>query len=121
MSIPFVWPEHEEPYDFARYTSFGISHVLNAAGYEIVEMRKTTTQILAIFQLLIACLFQTRPRVRALRYLRQLCIIFPITVVAYVVDALLPTSFRCYCNLIVLARKSAQQKAATAPGWPCNR
>lgn len=28
FSVPFAWSEHEEPFDFARYTSFGISHVL---------------------------------------------------------------------------------------------
>ena len=28
ISIPFVWDEHEAPYDFARYTSFGIKSIL---------------------------------------------------------------------------------------------
>ena len=26
--VPFVWDEHEAPYDFARYSSFGLIHLL---------------------------------------------------------------------------------------------
>ena len=28
ITVPFVWEEHEAPYDFARYTSFGIKYLL---------------------------------------------------------------------------------------------
>ena len=54
ISIPFAWDEHEIPYDFARYTSFGITHILNKNNFEVVKLTKTTTYILAVFQMLIA-------------------------------------------------------------------
>ena len=48
ISIPFVWNEHEIPYDFARYTSFGITHILSKNGFQVTDLRKTTTYFLAI-------------------------------------------------------------------------
>lgn len=105
ISVPFAWNEHETPYDFARYTSFGISHILRSADYEIVEIRKTTTYLLTVFQMFIVYLMQIGPRSRVLRYLRQICILFPCTLIAYVVDALLPKRYEYYCNIVLLARK----------------
>jgi SAM-dependent methyltransferase len=38
-TIPFFWHLHEEPRDFYRYTKFGITHLFESVGYEIVELR----------------------------------------------------------------------------------
>ena len=37
MTVPFVWDEHEQPYDYARYSSFGLNHILTENGFEIIE------------------------------------------------------------------------------------
>ncbi|MEO6133547.1 MAG: class I SAM-dependent methyltransferase [Ginsengibacter sp.] len=34
---PFVWPLHEEPYDFFRFTKHGFKYILEKAGFEMVE------------------------------------------------------------------------------------
>jgi len=52
LTMPFVWDEHEQPYDFARYSSFGIKALLEKHGFIIVEQRKSTDDIRVIFQLL---------------------------------------------------------------------
>lgn len=41
ITVPFVWDEHEQPYDYGRYTSYGLKHLVCAAGFEILEYRKT--------------------------------------------------------------------------------
>ncbi|MBL4699825.1 MAG: class I SAM-dependent methyltransferase, partial [Phycisphaeraceae bacterium] len=33
LTVPFVWDEHEQPFDFARYSSFGLKAVLENAGF----------------------------------------------------------------------------------------
>ena len=38
LTVPLVWPLHEEPYDFFRYTPHGLRHLLTAAGFEIVSI-----------------------------------------------------------------------------------
>jgi len=52
MTVPFVWDEHEQPYDYARYSSFGLKHILSENGFEIVEHRKSNNGLEVIFQLI---------------------------------------------------------------------
>jgi len=35
LSAPLFYPEHEQPYDFYRYTRFGFSYLLERAGFEV--------------------------------------------------------------------------------------
>jgi SAM-dependent methyltransferase len=35
LSAPLFYDEHEEPYDYYRYTQFGLRHLLEAAGFEV--------------------------------------------------------------------------------------
>jgi SAM-dependent methyltransferase len=35
LTAPLFYPEHEQPYDFYRYTSFGLRHRLECAGFEV--------------------------------------------------------------------------------------
>jgi SAM-dependent methyltransferase len=116
ISIPFAWEEHEIPYDFARYTSYGIAHLVGKNGFEISEVTKTTTYVLAIFQMAIAYLNQyVLPKGRVIGRLARLMVIFPLNVTALLLDRLLPRRFEYFCNSIVLAKKSAQSNHATFP------
>lgn len=38
LSCPMYWPLHEEPYDFFRFTKYGLAHLLENAGFESVEI-----------------------------------------------------------------------------------
>lgn len=38
MSVPHLSRLHEEPYDFYRYTHYGLRHLFEGAGFEIVEL-----------------------------------------------------------------------------------
>jgi len=37
VSTPFVWPLHEEPRDFFRFSPHALRYLLDAAGFEIVD------------------------------------------------------------------------------------
>lgn len=39
LTCPGTWPHHEEPYDFYRYTRFGLEHLLAGAGFRVVELK----------------------------------------------------------------------------------
>ena len=58
ISVPFAWHEHEAPYDFGRYTSFGMTHILREHGFQVIEYNKTTTHFLTICQLFVSYLVQ---------------------------------------------------------------
>jgi SAM-dependent methyltransferase len=38
LSQPFYFEEHEQPYDFYRYTQFGLTHLLTTTGYAVEEV-----------------------------------------------------------------------------------
>lgn len=107
ISIPFAWEEHEIPYDFARYTSYGMRRLLEDRGYEVIDLQKTTTQVLAVFQLFIAYLhLHVLPAKGIWSVPFRLLLTFPITILAYVMNAVLPRSDRFFCNLVILAKKT---------------
>lgn len=39
LSAPLFYQEHEQPYDFYRYTQFGLKYMLERNGFKILEMR----------------------------------------------------------------------------------
>jgi SAM-dependent methyltransferase len=40
FTVPFIWDEHEQPYDFARYSSFGLKSLFAKNGFKICDNRK---------------------------------------------------------------------------------
>jgi SAM-dependent methyltransferase len=39
LTTPQIWHLHEEPYDFFRFTRYGLTHLCSGAGLEVVEIR----------------------------------------------------------------------------------
>jgi SAM-dependent methyltransferase len=37
-TAPFFYEEHEQPYDFYRYTQFAWRHLLNKAGFDVIRL-----------------------------------------------------------------------------------
>lgn len=106
ISVPFAWDEHEVPYDCARYTSFGVEYVLRESGFEIIEIRKSSTYVLAIAQLAIAYLSQhVLPSKKGFRHFFQVVVIFPLTLMAYGLNRIFPKRYEFFCNSVVFARK----------------
>ena len=52
VTIPFAWPEHEQPHDFARYTTFGLKNLLERNGFRVILQKKTGGYLLALVQML---------------------------------------------------------------------
>lgn len=41
ITLPFLYPIHDAPYDFQRYTSFGLQREVAAAGMRVVRLEHT--------------------------------------------------------------------------------
>lgn len=57
MTVPFIWEEHEAPYDFGRYSSFGLKSILEKHSFEVVCYEKSVSGVPAIIQLFLASIF----------------------------------------------------------------
>lgn len=51
FTVPFIWDEHEQPYDFARYSSFGLAHLFGKNGFSIIKSRKYLCDLRLLFLL----------------------------------------------------------------------
>jgi SAM-dependent methyltransferase len=48
VTVPFMWGEHEPPFDFRRFSSFGIRRVIEAAGFRVLRQDRLTRGVDAI-------------------------------------------------------------------------
>ncbi|SEL46319.1 class I SAM-dependent methyltransferase [Parapedobacter koreensis] len=108
VTLPFVWDEHEIPYDYARYTSFGIRHLLEQSGFIVLESRKTTNYVATICQMWIAYVYQhIFPKRKIFRIALTPFFITPLTLCALLLSALLPKNMNFFHNNILVVQKPA--------------
>jgi SAM-dependent methyltransferase len=105
LTVPFVWDEHEQPLDFARYSSFGLKVMLNEMGFEIKRRDKLASDFSVIVQLINAYLFKV-VHLKGRAYL-LFCIIVtgPINLMGTLLARVLPKNPDLYLDQVVLARK----------------
>lgn len=108
LTVPFSWDEHEQPFDYARYSSFGLKHLLTKNGFEIVSNIKSANNITAIFQLLNGYIYKKTLRTRPLKIFSTIFIIAPITMIGICLNLILPSNNDFYLDNIVLARKVSE-------------
>jgi SAM-dependent methyltransferase len=106
LTVPFAWDEHEQPHDFARYSSFGLRSVLERAGFAVEQERKSTADSRVLFQLFNAYLYKvTLTENRALNWAAMLLLMAPVNFVGIILGAILPRNRDLYLDNVILARK----------------
>ncbi len=119
LTCPFVWIEHEIPYDYARYTQFALKHELEKAGFEIVFFKKGGNFRTALAQLRTVywadfmsiktdVLMRKLPIFKPLRsffdFIQTLFIVF-LNITGLLGSLLFPNRIDMYLSNIVLAKK----------------
>jgi len=106
LTVPFVWDEHEIPYDFGRYTSFGMRHLLEKHGFEVVVSRKTSNYVETITQLWNAFLYQhVFPKHPYVRLILTACILAPTALLGLLLSKILPRNTNLYLDNVMVAQK----------------
>jgi SAM-dependent methyltransferase len=107
MSVPFVWDEHEQPHDYARYTSFGLCSLLERHGFVVVEHRKSVNDIRVVFQMLNGFIYKkTITKNNYLNLFVTLLLISPFNILGELLSKLLPENNDLYLDNVVLAKKT---------------
>ncbi len=57
LSTPQVWGLHEEPFDFYRFTRYGLAHLARASGLAVIEVRPTCGTFAMVGQRLVSFAF----------------------------------------------------------------
>ena len=103
ITIPFAWDQHEVPYDFARYTEWGLRHLLERHGFAVVVQEKSATYIETLAQMAVAYIYKHMPD-NALTKLVRLPFVATLFLFAALASKILPDNGNYYLNQIVLAR-----------------
>mgnify|MGYP001627193551 CR=1 FL=1 len=107
LTVPFVWDEHEQPFDYARYSSFGLKHLLEKNGFVIIEQRKSIQNIAVVFQLFIAYVYKiTKTPWFVSNVVLTTVLMMPLTLLGLILGWLLPKNRDLYLDNLILARKS---------------
>lgn len=109
LTVPFVWDEHEQPFDFARYSSFGLHHLADLAGFEVSYATRTLADTSLFTQLWLAYLHKTSRRLYPMIGKTLLAAAaFPLNLFGLASGKLLPRSPDLYLDNAMVWTKTAQ-------------
>ena len=78
ISIPFVYPVHELPFDYLRFTEFGIADMLIKSGFKAETIKKDSSTIETIAVLLnVYIVNNLMPKIRGIHYVYNALLCFP--------------------------------------------
>lgn len=104
LTVPFVWDEHEQPWDYARYSSFGLRSLLEQHGFRVVRQRKLMADFSLLLQLLIAYLYKvTLSRSPRLNLLVTVLLFGPLSLLGLVAGAVMPKNEDLFLDQLVIA------------------
>lgn len=108
ITIPFVFPEHEMPYDFRRLTANGVKQVLQETGFEVLDCYTYGSFYKVVNQLIIMYfhdLLYTKNKYFNL--LVNAIFIFPITFFTILLNPFILKNRSLYFGNVILAQKIA--------------
>ncbi len=112
ISIPFIWDEHEQPYDYARYSSFGLKYLLENHGFSVIKYRKSINDIRVIFQLINGYIYKNTVTQNAyLNLFMAIILMSPLNILGELLYRILPKNDDLYLDSVVLAKKRGSKWA----------
>lgn len=104
LTTPFAWGEHESPYDFGRYTCFGIRSIVERNGLSVQTVEKTNGSIQAINQLWLTYIdVRLLAPLGVLGKVMRVPVSAAINLTAIALARILPDDDTFYSNLVVHA------------------
>lgn len=112
FTFPFVWPEHEAPHDFARYTTYGAKHLFEQNGFRLIKLEKRLNFFQTMMQLWAAFFYyHLFPKSKLLKALLTPIFIAPINILARLLTPLMPKNNDLYgSNVFVLEKIKPAEK-----------
>ena len=106
ITVPFVWPEHELPYDFRRYTEAGIDKILSDNGFRTIAHNKIGTffeVIIQLWMMYLHDLFYVKNKYTNL--LINFIFISPFCLIGLLFSLIFPKRKSLYFGSVILAEK----------------
>jgi SAM-dependent methyltransferase len=108
LTVPFVWDEHEQPNDYARYSSFGLRALLEKQSFKVVQHNKIGADASILFQLTNAYLFKVTQNLPGIfQLLFTASVMALVNLMGIIARRLLPNNPDLFLDHIVLAEKAS--------------
>ncbi len=105
ITTPFMWEEHEMPYDYARYTTPALEFLYKKHGFKVIKHEKSGNYVQVIFQFILNYFKNILPQNKMLRHLILFPIIFIINASGVVFSFVLPKDQTAYFNNVFVLEK----------------
>lgn len=103
VTAPFIWGEHEVPYDFVRFTTYGIKKYLKEAGFKIINFYKDYEGFNAILKLVASEIVFGLNNKRGVRFYASYIVIF--LAIKFIEKILRIKAHRIYLTNQIIAEK----------------
>ncbi len=109
LTAPFLWQEHEQPYDYFRFTSYGLNYLLEQKGFQVSLHEKTTGSVEALAQTFSVYLSSNflLPIPGWGRFI-TLILCAPVQVSGILLQKILPDRRELFLDSVILARKTGR-------------
>jgi SAM-dependent methyltransferase len=111
LTVPFIWPEHEMPSDYQRYTTNGIRILLEKNNFTILQQQRLLCDCRTPAQLFLAWLYDTLRLGRRSAFMQLLLTVVlfaPITILSIMFAKILSKqNINTYIDNFIIARKVA--------------
>lgn len=105
LTVPFVWDEHEHPFDYARYSSFGLKSLMEKHGFEIIKHHKSVDDFRVVAQIINAYIYKITHKNWLIKNISTVFIMSLINILGILTGFLLPKNKDLFLDNIILARK----------------
>lgn len=109
VTCPFAICEHEQPNDYARYSSFALKHLMEKNGYEVVSYEKLGTSMDVIIQMRLTYfhnhIMPFFAKIPIVRRIIRLSVNIILNSWATIHAKIFPAGTELYLNNLILCRK----------------
>lgn len=106
LTVPFVWDEHEQPFDYARYSSFGLKALFEKNGFRIIQHQKVGADASTLFQLINAYLYKISVGwPKYIRFVFTVVVMGLVNILGLAAAKLLPKNPDLFLDQLVIAEK----------------
>jgi SAM-dependent methyltransferase len=87
ITMPFIYPEHEQPHDYRRYTRFELQRILKKSNFQDIRIMPSSGAFATIAQLLSIKIFESITiRASVLKLIISFLILAPIQILGLTLD-----------------------------------
>jgi ubiquinone/menaquinone biosynthesis C-methylase UbiE len=106
VTVPFIYREHEQPFDFRRFTSYGLARAFENNGFTIEKINKSFGAIETITMLTNSYISRAISSRSKIVFILGYIFIYINTTLGKTLSRIMPDDEEIYCVLVLRARNS---------------